>query len=385
MVTEALSRRDFIAVAIAGTSLFATTGSSALTECKRTSVAYIATAKLDDDYVAVFLDHDVNPLFVRKLPQRGHGTAIDINTGRTVVFARRHGKYFSAYQLHDAAPTATTVEVQSHRRFYGHGAFGADSRYLYVTENDFDNGRGCIGCYDAENGYRRVGEWSSYGIGPHELVSIPGTNLVVIANGGIQTHPESGRKKLNTETMQPSLALVDVSSGACVGKHVLHDDLHQVSIRHLAVHNGVVWFGCQYEGNGIPTEGLIGRVNINQTISSYNGGRSRLGLVLPRLPDHVASNTLGYISSVAVDSHRVMFTSSRGGFAFALSRDTVNILEENDIETALMIDCSGIAAKVIDAEQPATELLCYTERTAGFVMSSGTGELALSDAEDDDF
>ena len=99
------------------------------------------------------------------------------------------------------------------RHFYGHGAFSPDGRYLFTSENDFEAGRGMIGIRDAEDGYRQIGEFASQGIGPHELVLMPDGATLAVANGGIRTHPDNDRAILNLDTMQPSLAYLDLASG----------------------------------------------------------------------------------------------------------------------------------------------------------------------------
>ena len=49
----------------------------------------------------------------------------------------------------------------------------------------------------------------SGGIGPHEILRLPGARLLAIANGGIHTRPDTGREKLNLDTMRPNLTLMD--------------------------------------------------------------------------------------------------------------------------------------------------------------------------------
>src|SRR5438552_1061500 len=80
-----------------------------------------------------------------------------------------------------------------------HGAFSADGSLLYATENDNLTGSGLIGIYDATAGYRRLGEMSSRGIGPHDLALMPDGMTLAVANGGLRTLPESGREVLNPD------------------------------------------------------------------------------------------------------------------------------------------------------------------------------------------
>jgi hypothetical protein len=60
-------------------------------------------------------------------------------------------------------------------------------------ENNFSKGIGLIGIYDAENKYRRIGDYSSYGLGLHDIAILPEGYTLVIANGGKLTLPDEGR------------------------------------------------------------------------------------------------------------------------------------------------------------------------------------------------
>ena len=73
-------------------------------------------------------------------------------------------------------------------------------------------GAGLIGVWARADAYHRLDEFSSGGIGPHEILRLPSGNLAV-ANGGIRTHPETGRKKLNLDTMRPNLTVLSPTGG----------------------------------------------------------------------------------------------------------------------------------------------------------------------------
>ena len=49
------------------------------------------------------------------------------------------------------------------------------------------------------------------------------------------THPDRGADELNLADMQPSLVYVDVATGDLLEEHRLAPELHQLSIRHLAI------------------------------------------------------------------------------------------------------------------------------------------------------
>jgi hypothetical protein len=141
------------------------------------------------------------------------------------------------------------IEAPADRHYYGHGVFDRQGRMLYVTENAFASGDGVIGVYDAADGYRRLGEIPSHGVGPHQLVLRRDGRTLAIANGGIRTHPDLGRSKLNLSSMDPSLAYVDTFDGRLLDSYRPPGSLHQLSIRHLDIAaDDTVCLAAQYQG-----------------------------------------------------------------------------------------------------------------------------------------
>ena len=148
--------------------------------------------------------------FSLPLPDRGHAMAFHPTRPEMVVFARRPGRF--AVIVNDEEGIALRrVDAADGRHFYGHGTFSPDGRILFATENDYESGKGVVGLYDASDGYHRIGEYPSHGIGPHELILMPDGKTLAIANGGIRTHPDHGRAKLNLDTMAPSLVFTDIA------------------------------------------------------------------------------------------------------------------------------------------------------------------------------
>lgn len=187
------------------------------------------------------------PAFDIALPGRGHAFAVSAR-GVAVVFGRRPGRFALAIELARGA-VLQQFAPPGNRHFYGHGAFSPDGRLLYAAENDFAAARGVVGIYDAANGFARLGEIPSYGIGPHEIALLPDGTTLAVANGGIATHPDLPRLKLNLAGMAPSLACVDRRDGALLAKLRLAPALNRLGIRHLAVgRGGAVALAMQYEG-----------------------------------------------------------------------------------------------------------------------------------------
>ncbi|HMQ58557.1 MAG TPA: DUF1513 domain-containing protein, partial [Rhizobiaceae bacterium] len=158
------------------------------------------------------LDGDGTILRDVALPDRGHDVAAD-RTGRWIVaFARRPGRFAVAVdRTGDSAPIAFATPPDRH--FFGHGVFSPDGALLYATENDFDAAAGVIGIYDATAGFVRIGEFPTFGMDPHELLLLGDGRTLAIANGGIETHPDYGRAKLNLSTMQPCVVFIDRENG----------------------------------------------------------------------------------------------------------------------------------------------------------------------------
>lgn len=182
------------------------------------------------------------------LPARGHAFAVRPDGRLAVHFARRPGEFALALDIDRGAVSLRFAPPQN-RRFQGHGVFDSSGRLLYATENDFDAGRGVIGIYDARSGFRRLGELTSGGVGPHDIRLLPDGRTLVVANGGIHTHPDYPRAKLNLPAMEPSLCLIDRETGEMRRKLHLGAGLSQLSIRHLALgREGRVAVAMQYEG-----------------------------------------------------------------------------------------------------------------------------------------
>ena len=211
---------------------------------------YLGTARTSDgNFIAALLDSDSRPISKIDLPGRGHGFSIHPKRPEYVVFARRPGTYAIVLEgpllnrIHD-------ITSKPGRHFYGHGCFSRDGTHLFASENNFERGFGVIGVYDVNDSYHRVGEFSSGGIGPHELRLMPGGGHLVVANGGIRTHPDQGRAKLNLTEMKPNVCLLDVSTGAVVEKMQLDHRYQRLSIRHVDVNSQkVIGLAMQFEGN----------------------------------------------------------------------------------------------------------------------------------------
>jgi hypothetical protein len=180
------------------------------------------------------------------------------------------------------------VTAEAGRHFYGHGVFSRDGSRFYTTENRYSDGAGRISVRDGAD-FRRLDEFPSGGIGPHDIHRLADDRTLVVANGGIRTHPERSRVKLNRDRMDSNLAYLDARTGALLERH--RPPHPKLSIRHLAVTaRDEVAAVQQFEGD---------RADLPPLVLLHRRGEE------PRSPA-VAADVLRrmnyYTASVAVDS-----------------------------------------------------------------------------------
>ena len=311
------SRREFLAGLLAANAVPAKGWAEA------GSPAFLAAARRPDGRHALFgLSEQGRLQFEVPLPGRGHAAAAHPLRAEAVVFARRPGTFALVIDCFTGEIRAL-LELPAGRHFYGHGAFSSDGARLYTTENDFDAEAGRIGVWDVASGYRRIAEWASGGIGPHDMVRLPGAGMLAVANGGIATHPDTGRTRLNLPDMQPNLTYLSVD-GVIVDSLALEETQRWNSIRHLAVSaDGLVAFGMQWQRES-PAPPLLG-------LHRYGDD-----LRLLHAPDAEHRRMRGYVGSVAFsgDQRRVGITSPRGGRMqfFDVGTDTFSVgISEPDV------------------------------------------------------
>ena len=296
MVTDMTTRRSFLA------TLLAASAAPALSWADAGDPAFLAAAREGDDSFALYgVGADGTDRFRIVLPARGHAGAVHPTLPLAVAFARRPG-HFALVMNCVTGATDATLTPPGGRLFQGHGTFSADGDTLYTSECDYDTSEGRIGIWHRRS-WTRIGEIATHGIGPHEIIGLPGTDTLVVANGGIHTTPDTDRDKLNIDTMQPSLAYLSPGS-ADYDLAALPPDLHQSSIRHLAVSDdGLVAFAMQWEGDKGLNPPLLGL---------HRRGEP---LVLASAPEASHRAMANYAGSIALsgDGTRLAITSPKGG------------------------------------------------------------------------
>lgn len=269
--------------------------------------------------VAVF-GHEGEGLRLTPLPARGHDVALRPGTREAVVFARRPGRFAVVFDLDGAAPPRQ-FDSEDGRHFFGHGVYSSDGRLLFSSENDIAGSRGVLGIRDVAAGYKPIGNFATGGVGPHDVALLSDSRTIVVANGGIDTDP-NGRDPIDLSSMRPSLSYVDLASGDLLERVELEHDLHELSIRHLAVGaNDTVVFGCQWEGDRTARPALIG--------CHRRGGKPSFVEVDPS----VLRRLRNYIGSVAVDRSGEIAVASapKGGLAVYLDVATRRYLGASEI------------------------------------------------------
>ncbi len=267
------------------------------------SPAYLGAAKEDDGQFALFgLDEAGADIFRIPLPDRGHAAACHPTVPEAVAFARRPGRFAIVLDCVTGQVTHQMDAPDGHH-FYGHGVFIDGGDILATTENHIDSGQGRIGLWSRSQGYKRIGEFASHGIGPHDIRRLDG-DVLVVANGGILTHPDHGRDKLNLDTMRPNLAYLS-STGEVLDMIELDPELHHASIRHLAVRgDGLVAFAMQWEGDALDVVPLLGL---------HRRGDAPVLAEADYAEQRAMNGYAGSISFDGIDGRTVAITSPRGG------------------------------------------------------------------------
>ncbi|MGC2857031.1 DUF1513 domain-containing protein [Novispirillum sp. DQ9] len=338
-----VSRRAFLAAGAAGLVLGAVRLRPAAASVGG-PVFLSARSDLEGGHGVAAFRLDGSVRFEQPLPQRAHGAALRPGGAEVAVFARRPGAYLAVFDARDGTPRHRVAAAPG-RLFYGHGVYSADGRLLYATESAYDDADpGVIGIYDAAAGYARLGDIGAGGVGPHDIRLMPDGETLVVAVGGIRTHPDTPRVKLNLADMDPSLTYIDSGNGAVL-EQVRHPPaLHQNSMRHLAVTgDGLVLCVQQWEGAPAEKPPLVAL--------HRRGGPLRL----LEAPAEVTGRLRNYCGSCCVDaSGRVGVVSApRGGLVTLW-----DLAEERYLAAVEMPDGCGVAAD---------------GTPGGFVVTSGAG------------
>ena len=337
-----MNRRDFLRSAVYAGGVASASTLAGCGYLKQSRVAIASSVKQNEqNYFRLCYDNGQLISHIA-LPGRGHGVAVNRIRQHIAMVARRPGNWVVVSDYRGSV--VQQLKVDEHLRFNGHATYSLDGRFLFTTENDFSKQRGVISVWDAADAYRKVAEMPSHGIGPHELLVLD-ENTLVVANGGILTHPEKPREKLNLDSMNPSLVYMDLQSGEKKGEYRLNDP--QQSIRHLAKDNlNQVVVALQYQGEKNKTIPLI----------AFHRGEEQLQYA--RAEDTMWQRLNHYTASAACNSKQniTAVTAPRG--------DQVTFWDTKSGELIKSEHCPDAAGVI------------YDENSNGFLVSNGRGEIS---------
>jgi len=209
-------------------------------------------------------------LYSKNLPTRGHSISINPKTLEGAIITRSPGESIIIFDRFSGGTIKKIINTNGFH-YYGHGFYSDDGRWLYTSENEYNSGRGMVGIYDSKDSYKLVKRISSNGIEPHEISFLKNTKIGVIANGGILTHPDSGKTKLNIQNMESNLTYLNLITGESLSIKKLSPELKLMSIRHIDVsEKNQVAFAMQYQGSLNDVYPLVGISDIYSEIQLFD-------------------------------------------------------------------------------------------------------------------
>jgi hypothetical protein len=224
-----------------------------------------------------------------EVAERCHAGCARPASDEVAFFSRRPGRQLNIIDAHQGR-LVQVIGAEPGEHFYGHGVFSPDGKQLYATAHRYEDSEGVINVYAADQSYRLTGQIRLGVMDPHEVRLHPNGRDLVIAAGGIQTHPDYGRIKLNLDRMQPALLVVDRYREEVTQRH--QPSHHQLSIHHLDISpEGIVVAGYQFEGPEWEQPNLIAWLDVE---------RQRFEEI--RLPDTDQQVLRNYIASVVMDA-----------------------------------------------------------------------------------
>lgn len=161
------------------------------------------------------------------LPSRPHGLLAEAD-GNLLVCAARPGAWLLRCDTAGKIVGQVSLADEGECRLAGHCLLSADGQLLYTSETDHASGHGRIGVRDRQT-LKKIAEWDSHGIDPHQLL-LDGQGNLVIANGGVPRTRDD--KKIDLHRMESSLVRLDAANGQLLGQWRLADA--RLSLRHMA-------------------------------------------------------------------------------------------------------------------------------------------------------
>jgi hypothetical protein len=162
------------------------------------------------------------------VPTRAHGLLAEPGGGFVAV-ASRPGQWLLRCDAKGQVVQWHRMEDESGgRTLDGHVCASLDGEWLYTAETNPLSGQGWVGVRERRS-LRKVAEWRTHGVEPHQLL-LDATGALVVANGGILR--TDGDKKRDLHLMDSSLVRLNPVTGERLGQWRLKDP--RLSLRHLA-------------------------------------------------------------------------------------------------------------------------------------------------------
>lgn len=304
------------------------------------SVQFLSAADTGSEHCLLGFSANGQLAYCLPVPYRAHD-ARPLDERFAIYFARRPGRHCYIVDMQEKRIAATLV-AENGQHFCGHGVLDKDG-HLLLTSYAFERQMGVVNVYEAAAPFRKLREFDTHGLDPHQLAFLPDGETLVVANGGILT---SEREMLDLESMEPSLAYFEAKSGTLLEQ--VFPPHHQISLRHLAVTpDGSMIVGAQAHTPGIEDSPhpLV--------------FRHRLGGALQELGATAADwrSMDQYIASVAVsaDGRFALTTTPRGSLVSLWD------LESNRIQKHFSVrDVAGVV---------------WAPEENSFLVSNGVGQL----------
>ncbi|MBS7541612.1 DUF1513 domain-containing protein [Ancylobacter oerskovii] len=308
---------------------------------------WLATAGMEGGFAPVVLSAGFDATPVGRGTQRLHWVEPSPDGRTAVAVARRPGTTAVLFDRR-AGRVLATFEPGEGRVFSGHGRFVEGGRRFYAVEIERANGQGVVSLREVSDGFSIVSEWTSSGIGPHDM--LPAHGGLVVANGGIEPHtPEA----VGAEVADAGVAILDPASGETRAVGTLDGDLASLSLRHLArSDDGLVVVAAQDLLNDSIARPLVYAVEADGRLRGFDA------------PEEEWRAFRTYVGSVATDrSGRYVAAASPRG-----NRVAVWTREGRFLGGVPLVDGCGLAA---------------THEPGRFLATSGLGEVILIAADEE--
>jgi len=180
------------------------------------------------------------------VPSRAHGL-LGVADGGFVAVASRPGSWMVRCDAQGSAVQWLRMDSEAEgRTLDGHVCASADGQWLYTAETHPHSGQGWVSVRDPVS-LRKVAQWPTFGIGPHQLL-LDASGALMVANGGLLR--AEGDKKRDLHLMDSSLVRLDPKTGQRLGQWRLKDS--RLGIRHMA------WSQPQGAATGLAGTALLG-------------------------------------------------------------------------------------------------------------------------------